>query len=103
MKLLSIENEKGYLSTNSQTRKEMTEVSAEDIDAAMLLLLGEENCEFDPVTEIANPASKIIYEQLFFAFQDLLKSKPGILSDIDATFEAAEKKYLSKEEEESSV
>lgn len=48
--------------------------------------------------QIKNPAAKLIYDQLYIAFKELIESFNSILGEIDAVFAPAEKKYLSDDD-----
>lgn len=93
MHLLSIENGVGFLHLSDGTKKEMPEIDPVDIESSMAAILAED-CSIDPVAEIYNPAAKIIYTQLYKAFDELIDSKGAILAELDSTFEEAERKYL---------
>ena len=47
-------------------------------------------------SQIANPAEKIMFEQLNMAFKELSESRESILSEIDLKFAEAERKYLAQ-------
>ena len=99
MDLLRIEDKVGYFGLDGTSEKTVSEVTNEDIRAAVELLLDTDDIDIavdEDTSTIANPAQQIVFEQLRTAFKEILDSRQSILEEIDSTFAAAEAKYLKQ-------
>ena len=100
MDLLRIEDKVGYFSLDVTSEKVVSEVTNEDIRAAVELLLDADDIDIsidEDTSTIANPAQRIVFEQLRVDFKEVLDSRQSILENIDSMFAAAEAKYLKQE------
>ena len=98
MELLKIENKEGLLCL-SDTNKIVSQITAEDISAALELILTKDDIEIPEEIDysiIVNPAQRIIFEQLYSSFKEVLGSKDALMNEINETFAQAEEKYLNK-------
>lgn len=103
MELLKIENEQGFLILNDKI-KVVSQVTAEDICAALELILTNDGIEIPEVIDcstISNPAQKIIFEQLFASFREVFASRDAIKDEIDEVFVSAEEKYYGQDQSDS--
>lgn len=99
MDLLRIEDKVGYFSLDETNKKIVSQVTNEDIKAAIELLLESKDINIaddEDTALIANPAQKIVFEQLRTSFKEILDSRQNILDEIDSVFAAAEAKYLKQ-------
>ncbi len=101
MKILKIEQNKGYIAAN--ITKEISYKRVEDVDKNIILEILDyainNEIEMDEVTkenDLPNPVQKTIYESLYFQFNDFLANKAQIIDEVNAKFKAAELKYLSE-------
>lgn len=100
MDLLRIDDKDAYFSLDGAERKLVSQVTNEDIRGAVELLLETDDigiADGEDSSVIANPAQKIVFEQLRMAFKEIVNSRETILGEINATFAAAETKYLNQE------
>lgn len=93
MAILSIDSKLGYIEVDG-TRKLANEATVEDIECLIRAVMEQGSVEMDEVSEIVNPANKIVYEQLYEALSGLVDRKEGILAEVEGRFAEAEKKYL---------
>lgn len=97
MELLKMENNQGFLLLNDK-KISVSQVTAEDISGALELILTNDEIEIPEVVDcstIANPAQKIIFEQLFASFREVFVSKDAVKDEIDEAFAMAEERYFS--------
>jgi len=101
MDLLKIEDKEAFFCMANGTKKLVSQVTTDDINQALELLLDSEDIGLalgDDATVIANPAQRIMFEQLRASFKEVLDSKGTIKAEIDAVFAQAEAKYLNSAE-----
>lgn len=101
MDLLKIEDKTGYFCLPEKPDKVVSQVTADDICQALELILtsGEIEIAIELDSDcIANPAQKIIFEQLRNSFNEVVNLRDSIKAEIDETFAQAEAKYLKGEQ-----
>lgn len=94
MDLLINKDGHGFLCLGSE-QIAVTSVTAENIEAAIVLIMENSDIELAEGDGLVNPAEEAIFVQLRQSFQEVIDSKDATLSEIDSLFEEAEKKYLS--------
>lgn len=103
MGLLTIKDKSAFFCTPDGAKKNVMDVVPEDIEIALEFLINDENLkiveEGSDSKTIANPAQKILYEQLKKGFEGVLDSAPALKEEVDKVFAEAEKTYLSDTEE----
>lgn len=103
MGLLTIRDKDAFFCIPGATEKNVMDVVPDDIESALEFLINNESLEIveeeaDSNT-IANPAQKILYEQLKKGFESVRKSAPTLKEEVDKVFAEAEKTYLNDSEE----
>ncbi|MBR3225968.1 MAG: hypothetical protein IKF78_11670 [Atopobiaceae bacterium] len=101
MDLLKIKDKEAFFCMGNGTEKLVSQVTTDDINQALELLLDSEGIGLalgDDATVIANPAQRIMFERLRMSFKEVLDSKRTIKAEIDAVFAQAEAKYLNSAE-----
>lgn len=99
MKILKIENERGYVivpTNGDSSKKKIEEVTKEDILTILKYMINNE-IEMDEVTEkndLINPVQKLVYSELYNQFINFKEEKEKIIKEVDSKFIDAEKKYL---------
>jgi len=96
MKLLKIDNNKGYYIKDADY-KEIDSITKEDILSLLKHMYEEDEIEFDEINEeqnqIAMPSQKLVYEKLYEKFVELNEKKDDIISSVEAEFKSAVEKY----------
>lgn len=100
MKILKIEQNKGYIIANIAKEKtyKPVEETNKDIILGILDYAIKNEIEMDEITkenDLLNPVQKTIYECLYSQFKDFLLNKSDIIKDVDNKFRDAEIKYSS--------
>ena len=103
MGLLTIRDNSAFFCIPGGTEKNVMDVIPDDIENALEFLINDESLEIDeeeadPNT-IANPAQKILYEQLKIGFEGVWNSAPALKEEVDKVFADAEAMYLNDTEE----
>lgn len=105
MGLLTIRDKSAFFCIPGGTEKNVMDVVPEDIESALEFLINDEKLEIVEAeadsNTIANPAQKILYEQLKKGFEGVRRSAPALKEEVDKVFAEAEKLYLSDTEESS--
>lgn len=99
MELLKIDNGQGFLCLRDN-KKLVSQITTEDISSALELILSDTEIDIPEdidCTVIANPAQKIIFEQLIASFKEVLASRAALNDEIDEAFAQAEAKYFKAE------
>ncbi|MDY4535077.1 MAG: hypothetical protein SPD98_07505 [Tractidigestivibacter sp.] len=103
MDLLTIRDKSAFFCIPGGTEKNVMDVIPEDIESALEFLINDESIEIDEEEAdsnmIANPAQKILYEQLKKGFEGVRDSAPALKEEVDKVFAEAEAKYLNDTEE----
>ena len=89
MDLLRIGDKNGCFDIDGTNEEIVSQVTDEDIRSAVEVLLGLEDvgiADREDTAAIANPAQRIIFEQLRMAFKEIIDSLESILGEIDSTF-----------------
>ena len=97
MGLLTIEDRTAFFCIPGESKKNVIEVTPDDIEKALELLVSDASIEIDNKEDsemIANPAQKIMFEQLRGGFMEVKDSAPALKEEIDKIFAGAEKKYF---------
>ena len=97
MDLLKIKDKVAYLCLSSSEEKVVSQVTVEDIDAALEVLIASPDVDIatdEDSSVIEHPAQKIVFEQLRASFKEVQDSREAIISEVDETFAQAESKYL---------
>ena len=97
MDLLKIKDKTAYLCLPGSEEKVVSQVTTEDIEAALEVLIASPDVEIaidEDSSAIAHPAQKIVFEQLRASFKEVQESREVIISEADETFAQAESKYL---------
>ncbi len=97
MKLLKIENMKGYFIKDKEY-KIIDEVSKEDIIQLLRNIYENENIELDCIDESSNmdismPSQKIIYEKMYEKFNELIEKKEELILSVKSEFKDSYEKY----------
>lgn len=96
MKCLKIENGRGQYLDKEGCYQEIDKMGKDDILYLLNICTDEnETYEMDnpDETEIVNPAHKIIYENLYEKFGELLSNKSRFLDESEALYKDALQKY----------
>lgn len=103
MKILKIENGKGFIATSVSKHvsyKMIEETTKEDIlDILDFAIFND--IEMDELTsdnDLLNPVQKTIYSNLYSQFDLFEKNKHDLIEEVDKKFKDAERKYLGKVE-----
>lgn len=96
MALIFISEKTGYFQLPDKEKKVITDLTPEELDEAVGEILKSGFSCMEDSSQIANPAEKIMFEQLNMAFKELSESRGSILSEIDLKFAEAERKYLAQ-------
>lgn len=98
MELLKVKGTEALFCDESGAYKLVSQITPEDISVALGRLLSGDHIEIaseEDENKIANPAQKIIFQQLRTSFKEVLDSRGAILEEVDSVFSEAEEKYLS--------
>lgn len=98
MELLKVKNNQGFLCIEGSEDKLISQITTEDISKAVEIILSNESVVVSDTIDcspIANPAQKIIFEQLHLSLKEVFASRDTLKSEIDNVFAEAESKYLS--------
>lgn len=101
MDLLKIVDKEAFFCLPGGREKVVSQVTTEDINQALEILLSSDNIGLaigEDSDVIANPAQRIVFEQLRSSFKEVLDSRDTIKAEIDAVFAQAEAKYLNPNE-----
>lgn len=103
MGLLTIRDKGAFFCIPGGTEKNVMDVIPDDIESALEFLINDESLEIveeeaDSNT-IANPAQKILYEQLKKGFEGVRDSAPALKEEVDKVFAKAEETYLNDSKE----
>lgn len=96
MRLISVNDGKGMLSLTGRN-VEIEKITSEDIFEALRLIMEDEDVvvgDIEEIESVLNPAAKIIMNQLWTSFDEVVQSRDAILDEIDSTFLEAEQEYL---------
>lgn len=99
MDLLKIEEKEALFCLPDGTKKVVSEVTTEDLNKALVFLFESEDVSLSEDADsksIANPAQRIVFEQLRSSFKEVLDSRDAIKAEINNVFSQAEAKYLEK-------
>lgn len=98
MKILKIENKKGYFLNKSSHYEEIEKITKEGIFHLIELVIDNDESEIDELSnfEIANIAHKIIYENICLKLTEIRSKRETISSSKNKTFLAAKEKYGEK-------
>ena len=97
MDLLEIVDREAYLCLPDEERKLVSQVTTEDINKALGVILGSDDVELSDDGDsavIANPAQKIMFEQLRISFKEVYDSRDAIQAEVNSVFSQAEAKYF---------
>lgn len=97
MELLKVKNDQGFLCIEGSEDKLISQITTEDISKAVEIILSNESVVVSDTIDcslIANPAQKIIFEQLHLSLKEVFASRDTLKSEIDNAFAEAESKYL---------
>ena len=101
MDLLKIIDKEAYFCTSDENVKLVSQITTDDIEQALEVLLESDDIGLgidEDTSVIANPAQRIVFQQLQLSFKEVLDSRDTIHSEIDAVFAQAESKYLKSAE-----
>lgn len=101
MDLIKIIDKEAFFCLPNEANKIISQVTTGDINKALGFLLESNDVGLatnEDSTVIANPAQRIIFEQLRASFKEALDSRETIKAEIDSVFAQAEAKYLKTEE-----
>ena len=101
MDLLKVEEGKAFLCLNDEAPKIISQVSTDDINKALEVLLEVEEVGLalgEDSSSIANPAQRIVFEQLRSSFKEVLDSRNSIQDEINRVFAPAEELYFKSKE-----
>lgn len=96
IKLLKIENKKGYFITEDNGYDSVLDIQKEDILNLSLLIINEEEVEIEEYNEenlIIHDVEKIIYKELYLQLKDLLTDKEKILNQINNKYDDIVQEY----------
>lgn len=102
MGLLTIKDKTAFFCMPGESEKDVMEVTPDDVKKALELLVRDESIEIggeEDLSVIANPAQKIVFEQLRNGFKEVRDSAPALREEINKVFAEAEAKYLDNDEE----
>lgn len=97
MELLKVKNSQGFLCIEGNEDKLISQVTTEDISKAVEVILSSESVVIPDTIDcspIANPAQKIIFEQLHASFREVFASRAALNDEVNEAFAQAEEKYL---------
>lgn len=101
MDLLKVEDGQAFLCLNGEEPKIISQVMTDDISKALEVILETEETglalDEDP-SSIANPAQRIIFEQLRSSFKEVFDSRDSIQDEVDRVFAPAEAMYFQPKE-----
>ena len=99
--ILKIEEENGnkrakFLNTETSNYEYIETIKKENIINLIEYIIENDNVEIDAYKEglLQNPVQDIIYKNLYFKFNDLIKNKQEFLKSINEKFKAAENEYI---------
>lgn len=98
MELLKVKGTQGFLCIEGSEDKLISQVTTEDISKAVEIILSNKSAVIPDTIDcspIANPAQKIIFEQLHLSLKEVFASRDMLKGEIDNAFVEAESKYLS--------
>lgn len=99
MKILKIENGRGYYYINNQSFP-ICNIGKDDLFELLKYIYINNNYELDAVDEnkqINNEAERIIYSSLYEKLTDFISKKEILKSEIEDEFKEAKEKYGFKE------
>jgi len=98
MKILKIDDKKGYFIKKNSKYEVIEKITKEDIYALIECVIDKDESEFDDssVNEIVNPAQRIIYESIYSKLLEIKSQRKTILSNKDKVYSAALEKYSEK-------
>lgn len=105
MGLLVVKDKAAFFCMPDEQEKDVMEVTPNDVEKALELLVDDEKLEIcgeediNAASTIANPAQKIVFEQLWSGFKGVQDSSPAFREEVDKVFADAEAKYLNDSEE----
>lgn len=97
MKLLKIENRKGFYTSDGKTYNEISDISKEDILKILYLIYENSICSLDKIEnqeDIVNDVERLIYSNLYSKLEAFMKNRLSIKTKLDDDVKEIKEKYI---------